>query len=137
MTIHIPATWLPWLAAAVVLLGLWVFVYQLWLHYLAVMALKRADQTTGLKPAARLIGYWHVLPAGVVLDWLGNVLLTVPFLDPPHTPGELVTGRLQRYVSADPALAGWRARASWAFSAELLNDFDLPHGHIIKEPSHG
>lgn len=28
MTIHIPAAWLPWLAAAAVLLGLWVFVYQ-------------------------------------------------------------------------------------------------------------
>lgn len=123
------------LALAIVLVV--ALFYALWLHYLAVMHLKQVDQAQGLKPWARLLGYWLVLPAGVVLDWLFNVLLTVPFLDPPHSSGELVTRRLQRYVSADPALAGWRARVAWAFAAELLNDFDLPHGHIIKEPTHG
>lgn len=139
MTIHIDLSLWPWLLLA----SLWVFFYQLWVHYLAVMKLKDALRTSPLRPAARFFGYWQVLPGGGALDWLGNVVFcTVIFLDLPGDwvrvqvwrwsvpvlPKELITGRLQRYVNDHPGT--WRARWAWEFASDMLNPFDQPDGHI-------
>lgn len=156
MTIHIDPSWLPWLS----LCGLWLLFVLLWVFFLAVMNLRRVEMTRGaLPPLARLMGYWQVLPAGLLMDWLFNLLLTLPFADLPHSPLELTTGRLQRYAAySTPSLATdaprwqrllwplrmlwwrlhltwwtwgtWRTRLAKAFSSDMLNDFQHDGPHV-------
>jgi len=155
MTITIDPAYFPWL----VLASLWTLFLLLWVFYLAVMNLKRVSEAEGLQPAAHFFGYWQVLPIGVLLDWLFNLVLTLPFLDLPHWPGELVTGRLQRYVApSTPHLAAdaptwvricwparmvwwrlhlswwtrwtWRSRVAKAFSSDMLNDYQHDGPHV-------
>lgn len=120
-----PWTWLALLAVAALLLArhllrLW---RDTWAYYLAVFHLKQIDERDGLHAWASWWGYREVLPRGLWLDWYLNQWLTFFFLDPPHHPLELVTGRLQRYVNPQvpelPADAPrwlqllWPARMGW------------------------
>lgn len=119
--------WWQWL---ILIVGVeLIFFYQLWIHYLAVMNLKRVKETTGLKPWANLLGS-GVLFFGLVLDWIGNLKCTVIFLDLPSSWRELITGRFQRYQDREPNSR--RGKASWEFSDDMLNDFDPDGPHIRK-----
>lgn len=106
-----------------------LFLYLLWVHYLAVMDLKRSMMAGTLKPTAKVVGTWVVLPIGLFLDWAANFFIcTVIFLDLPGEFKELVTGRLQRY--ADIPGSNWRKTAALWFSAQMLDDFDPDGPHI-------
>jgi len=119
---------LPWwalvLAGVLALLWLWV---STWTHFLAIFHLKKVERTQGLRPISRFLGYWVLLPKGLLLDWLLNMICTVPFMDLPAHPGELVTGRLQRYADGPD---GWRRRVALAIDADKLEPYD--NGHIKK-----
>lgn len=102
-------------------------VYGLWLFYLAVMNLKRAQEAGALSRAALVLGY-PILLIGLALDWAVNVVLTLPFLDVPASPSELVTGRLKRY--AYDKSQTWRRSAAVWFAENLLDTFDPSGKHI-------
>jgi hypothetical protein len=123
VTIHIPL----WLLIAFIPMALLLIFEQIWVRYLAVMHLKQVMGAQGLKPASRFFGFYMVLPIGVVLDWLGNLLATFVFWGLPDQPWELITGRLQRYEDGPD---GWRRHWAWAFAEDMLNPFDQPEGHI-------
>ena len=159
-----PWTPLALLAVAVLLLArhLWTLWRDTWAYYLAVMHLQQVEDRLGqLPPASRWWGYREVLPRGLWLDWYLNQGLTFFFLDPPHHPLELVTGRLQRYVWAQvPELdehaprwlrllwplrmAWWRVHRWWwqllpyrrrvadDLARDKLDPYDLP-AHIDRE----
>ena len=145
MSIYIPL-WLLWALLPVALV---LFFTQIWVHYLAIMHVKQVMGVKGLKPASRFFALWMVLPIGLFLDWAGNLLCTLPFMDLPggravwtrplhswadikaaliDVSKELITGRLQRYEDHDD---GWRRRWQQAFAGDMLNDFD-PEGPHIK-----
>lgn len=107
----------------ILLLVIPVAIREIWLRYLAVMALKRARNEGKLSRAAFAIGLTLFIPA-YVLDILGNLIIcTVLFLDWPRET--LITGRIQRYVDGPD---GWRRRMAVWFAVHLLNPFD--DGHI-------
>lgn len=71
----------------------------LWVYYAAAMNLKRAIDEKRAPLPMQVLGYTLVLPPGLFLDWLVNMVpMTVISGDPPEHPGELVTGRLDRYA---------------------------------------
>lgn len=105
-----------------ILAYLWVMT---WVFFLAVFHLKKVQDAQGLRPFSRLIGYWVVLPLGVVHDLALNVWVSPLFLDLPRD--WLLTGRLQRYVNGKD---GWRRRLALAIDADKLEPFDP--GHISK-----
>lgn len=115
---------------ALVLTGLLLAIVQsvrlylnVWRDYLAIFHLKKVEEADGLPWFAKLLGNWVLLPVGLFRDWLLNMVLTIVFLDLPHAPWEVVTGRLQRYIWApDPQLPAdapswqrtlWAARMAW------------------------
>jgi len=99
--------------------------YAVWILYLAIMNLQRARDFGTLTRSARWLGY-PVLLVGIILDWLLNwVVGSVLFLEPPHSPGELVTARLQRHCKRST----WRgAIARWVCHS-LLDTFDPSGRH--------
>lgn len=102
-------------------------LYVLYIYYLAVMHLKHLiDEGKATKPM-RVIGYGLILPPALFVDWAVNVMLSVPFFDPPKTPWELVTGRLKRYTYEDYG-ALRRKAASWF--ATILDAADPSGKHI-------
>lgn len=122
--------YLPWWALVMLALYLVFLLFvSTWTHYLAIFHLKKVEQAQGLLPLSRFLGYWVLLPKGMVLDWLLNLIATLPFLDLPAHPGELVTGRLQRYVDGTD---GWRRRVALAYDADQLEPYD--NGHIKVKP---
>lgn len=104
-------------------------LYALWWLYLGVMNLKRAKDAGTISRVALWLGY-PGLGIGIALDWLVNVMLSVPFLDLPATPTELVTGRLKRYAYGDGYGFTWRQRAAYWFAEHLLDPFDPSGKHI-------
>lgn len=123
MTFTIELQW--WHALPLYLLSLVYLWVGTWVHFLAIFHLKKIEQAQGLRPISRFVGYWLVLPSGVLHDFLLNVWVSVPLLDPPRE--FLLTGRLQRYVDGPD---GWRKRFALALDADKLEPFD--HGHIKK-----
>lgn len=119
-----------WLLCLLPVAALVLFFELLWVHYLAVMKLKDMLAAKALRPVPKWFGVYVVLPIGYTLDWLGNLIASVIFLDPPAKPLEIISPRLQRYLDADPHLTTWRARWAWAFAETWLNDADQPEGHI-------
>lgn len=118
-------------------------VYWLWVYYLAVMSLKRANDA-GTMPKPMKVCAWFVVIPAVLLDWLVNMLLSLVMVDPPAEriggftllglrvpnwfPKELVTGRLKRYAY-DPLQAKWR-REFALFMALLLDCVDPSGKHV-------
>lgn len=103
-------------------------IYVLWIYYLAVMNLKRADDAGTIHPIARFLGYAFVLPPAVFLDWFLNMTLcTVLFADLPANKVELVTGRLKRYA-VNPFTR--RGKAAIWFTTSMLDVFDPSGKHL-------
>lgn len=164
--------WTHWalLAAAVLLLArhLLTLWRDTWAYYLAIMHLEQVEdrleqQGMELPSAARWWAYREVLPRGLWLDWQLNLWLSLFFLDLPHHPLELVTGRLQRYVNPQtPTMDAdaprwqrllWTARMGWwhahrwwwellpyrravadHLAREKLDEFDPPE-HVKRQES--
>jgi len=99
-------------------------VYALWVFYLAVMNLKRANDAGKLSKPAKFFGT-PVLVIGYVLDFVSNLIFTLPFLDFPRET--TVTARLKRYAAGPD---GWRKRAALWFADDMLDDFDPSGRHI-------
>lgn len=94
-------------------------VYALWLYYLAVMSLKRAQDAGTMSPWARRFGY-TILAIGYGLDFAVNVfVLSFLLLEPPREL--LVTARLSRHILAN---SGYRKRFSTWVCANLLDPYD-------------
>lgn len=108
-------------------LAVWVVLalYALWIFYLAIMNLSRADQAHQLRPVALALGI-PVLVVGYTMDALINVLvLTVLMLE---LPRELtVSERLGRHLRS--LSGGWRYRVSRWVCVELLDQFDPTGKH--------
>lgn len=114
-----------WAIALLLLAGvLWLWV-STWTHFLAIFHLKKVEEVQGLRPMSRFFGYWVLLPKGLLLDFLLNLVATLFFLDLPRE--WLLTGRLQRYVDGPD---GWRRRLALAIDADKLEPYD--NGHIKK-----
>lgn len=101
-----------------------VSLYWLWLFYLAVMNLDRAKREGRLSKPALFFGY-PILIAGLMIDLLCNLLVSVPFLDLPRET--TVTARLKRYAKGSE---GWRKRFTLWFADDMLGDFDPTGKHI-------
>lgn len=102
-------------------------IYVLWVFYLAVMNLKRAQDAGTISRVALFFGY-PLLFAGVLLDWVVNVVVfTILFLEFPASPYELVTGRLKRHAYS---AHGWRTSFAAWFSKSLLDAFDPSGKHV-------
>lgn len=120
---------LPWWGIALLAVYLfWRLWERTWTYFLALFHLKKVEQAQGLKPISRFMGYWVLLPRGLLLDWMLNIVVSLPLWDLPAGPGELVTGRLQRYVDGPD---GWRRRFALALDADKLEPYD--NGHIRKQ----
>jgi hypothetical protein len=99
-------------------------LYLLWIHYVFVMALKRARDAETLTRVA----YWLGMPMlviGLILDALVNiVVMTVILLEFPRE--WLVTGRLKRHAPD----ATWRGAVARWFALHLLDSFDPSGRHV-------
>lgn len=142
------------------LFGLW---RDTWTSYLAIFHLDAVKTMRGLRPMSSWWGHKVLLPRGLRQDWQLNLWLSLVFLDPPHHPAELVTGRLQRYINPKtPALSAsapgwlrvlwplrmtwwrvhrwwwtllpWRARWADKLAADLLDPYNPP-SHIDRRPA--
>lgn len=104
--------------------GLVGVLYALWIFYLAIMNLSRADQAHQLRPVALVLGV-PVLLVGYMLDVLVNaVVLTVVLLE---LPLELtVSDRLGRHLRTSGT---WRNRVARWVCLELLDQFDPTGRH--------
>lgn len=99
-------------------------VYALWIFYLAIMNLSRADQAGQLRPVALVLGL-PVLLVGYALDCLVNwLVLTVLLLE---LPRELtVSDRLSRHLRS---FSGWRYQVARWVCVNLLDQFDPTGRH--------
>jgi len=102
-----------WLIAPVVAL------YVLWVYYLAVMNLKRANDAQKLQGAIKAFA-WLVLAPGYLLDALVNFVI-VPFILFDIPRGWLVTGTLSYHVKNS---TGYRYHVARWFCSTLLDRFD-------------
>ena len=109
------------------LLTITALLWALWYLYLIVMGLYRAHLLGRLSTPAKFLGAPALL-VGFVLDWLINVTIaSIWFHELPHSMGELVTDRLQRYMAGPP---GRKQRNARSICAHLLDPFDPnPNGH--------
>lgn len=100
-----------------------------WAAYNAVMNLKRPIDAGTAPWPVELLGYATVLPPAIALDWILNVVLSVVTFDPPAWWGELVTGRLKRYVYEPAYHATWRQKFARGY-AVLLDCLDPSGRHV-------
>lgn len=97
-------------------------LFALWVFFLAVMSLKRARAAGTLRGVALVLGL-QVLAIGYVLDFAGNLLLSLVFLEQPHEM--TVSARVERHELGPP---GWCRSAAVFICKYLLNPFD-PRGY--------
>lgn len=95
-------------------------LYMTWIHYLAVMHLKRhRDELSG---AAKFLGSLALF-IGLVFDLILNILASIPFLQPPL---ELtLTSRLKKNLNKD----NFRGKLARWICHNLLDKFDPSGGH--------
>lgn len=100
-------------------------LYILWIFYLAVMSLYRANKEKKLPKVALILGY-PILIIGALLDFLTNIFIISFVLF--EIPKELlVTQRLSRHIKVG---SGYRFIVSNWICKNLLNQFDSnPQGH--------
>ena len=113
------------------MIALYAFLsfYSLWVFYLAVMNLKRVNDSIGLSLLSKVFGY-PVIAVGLLIDLFCNwTVFTVICLQPPGSPLELVTGRLKRYKD-DPYAYKFQKKISSVLASELLNSFDPSGRHV-------
>jgi hypothetical protein len=117
-------TILLWLSPA-------LFMYALWVYYLAVMNLYRVHKKTPLTGFPLYLGYCVFAPA-LLLDIVGNLaVMTVLMVELPRE--WKVTDRMVRHVNGED---GWRKRFAEWFSTHLLDPFD-PKGFHVKRENKG
>ena len=96
--------------------------YALWIFYLAVMSLYRAQLNGTLSKLALILGY-PILFIGLLLDLIVNVFVATVFLL--DIPRELtVSERMTRLVKSKSA---WRRNSACWFCQKFLDVFD-PNG---------
>lgn len=101
-------------------LGFWV----LWIFYLAVMNLKRAQDAGTMTKTAYVLGY-PVLFIGLAIDILVNVfVVTFLLLELPRET--LVTSRLARHIKGEDS---WRKSVAKFICSNLLDSFDPSGKH--------
>ncbi|MEJ7685610.1 MAG: hypothetical protein WKG52_00670 [Variovorax sp.] len=98
-------------------------LYALWIHFLAVMALLDARERQVLTTAAKVPGY-PVLGAGLVLDFLGNLIATFLFVELPRE--FTVSSRVKRHCRDSK---GWRREMATWIRDNWLKPFDRTGGH--------
>lgn len=114
------------MGALLTLLWLLVGSFALWIFYLAIMTLQRANDAGQISPVAYRLGK-AALYIGLLLDFLGNVIvLSILVLELPRWREWLVTARLRRLVHT----TGWRRSVARWLSIHLLNDFDSRGPHV-------
>jgi hypothetical protein len=98
-----------------IILSPWI----LWIFYLAVMSLFRANENKTLSLPAKILGY-PVLIIGVLLDAMLNIfLLSLILFERPYE--WLITKRLARHIKNG---TGWRFKLALWICQHLLNPFD-------------
>jgi hypothetical protein len=129
------------------------WLYELWVLFLAVMALRFAKLNGTLTPVAKFLGL-PILVFGYFRDWLVNlIIMTVVFFELPggnavwkrwpRSKGDLklwlmaffevVTARCQRYADGPPCL---RRTMAWHLDHNLMRHFD-PIGYHTRWPELG
>lgn len=112
-------------AAAYSLLAFWT----LWIFFLAVMGLKRAQKEGKLSLQGKIFGY-PVVAVGYALDVVVNtIVMTVIVVELPQWQlGEwTVSERLKRYRKKGGS--GWQVAVA-GFFVSLLNPYDIDEEHI-------
>lgn len=104
--------------------GVYLLVCVLWVFFLAVMSLDRANADGKLTWMCKPFAYF-VLFLGLVIDLVANVALTLLFLDTPHE--FTVSERLTRYKQQG---SGWRCTVAIWFAKHFLDPFDRRGQHI-------
>jgi len=100
--------------------AIFLFFMQLWMHYLAVMNLKRHEAI--LTIPAKIVGY-PILGVGYVLDFIWNIISSIFFLEPPRS--WLFTGRVQYHIASDT----WKGiQARW-WCRHFIDSFDPDGSH--------
>lgn len=111
---------------------------ELWVYYLAIMNLKRKREedkkriSNGEKgvegiPKLTYIMILPILIVGVLLDFIINMLISIPLLDIPRE--FLVTHRMERLMSRDD----FRGNVSRWMCKNMLNPFDPSGEHCSKK----
>ena len=109
---------------ALYLLGSFVAFYLLWVFYLAVMNLKRVQDSGGLNKTCLILGT-PVLFVGLFLDLICNVfVMSVVLLEPPQEM--TVTARLKRHHQHSD---GYRLKVVKWFET-VLDQFDPSGNHV-------
>lgn len=99
-------------------------VWQLWVHFLAIMHLQEVRDAGRLGPIAYRIGAVTLI-YGYALDFAVNVVvMSVVMLEPPRET--TVTARLKRHASRDT----WRGDVARYLARHLLDAFDPSGRHI-------
>lgn len=99
-------------------------LYSLWIFYLAVMNLKRVNDTTGLNTICKILGA-PVLLVGFLIDFLSNVLvMTILLIELPQE--FTVTARLKRHKRKSQ---GWRLKIVEWFE-QTVDSFDPSGNHV-------
>jgi len=122
------------LAVVAVVAGLWWFAkwyvsvfFATYLCYVAVFSIKKkrekTQSETPLYMLLTVLGYIFLIP-GMPLDWLLNMLSTIPFNDKPSDLSELFTGRMRRYIKQK---FGKRYLAAYFICKYLLTPWDKGH----------
>lgn len=117
----------PFLLILLCIGGAILFLWEVWTRYLAIMSLYRAERAGTLPKSSRIAGM-PLLAYGYFIDFVGNMLVCILFLDLPREL--LITSRLQRYVDGPD---GRRRRMAIWFAEHLLDPFD-PKGHHVRQP---
>lgn len=99
-------------------------LYALWIFYLAVMNLYRANKQQRLTGFVKALGYFTLI-VGAALDAFVNICIaSIIFLKLPQDV--LLTGRLSRYQRGNN---GWRKTLAIWICRNLLNRFDPSGNH--------
>lgn len=100
--------------------------------YVLVMGLYRAYLSGRLKGLTLYLSYPAVI-TGYLVDLIANyTVFTVVFLEIPHSPLELVTDRLTRYLDEEP-VTHWRYKISLSICSNLLDLFDPSNDHCSRD----
>ena len=112
-----------------IILYLILFTYITWVFFLAIMNLKRAMDNGTITQFALWMGY-PVLGVGLVLDFILNALMSVPFLELPQWKRKefLLSSRLERHLVESVDFREVMARH---ICQQLLDSFD-PSGKHCK-----
>lgn len=101
-----------------------IAIYATWLFYVAVMALRAVHRMGGIPRLALPFAY-TTLAIGLWLDFILNILMSLPLLEPPQWQRSefLLSPRLTRLV----AQGGWRAAEARFWCRNFLEPFDPGH----------